>query len=247
MTNGLGENGGVALVTGCGAGIGAAIAQRLAASGLTVLACDFEGISSHDLGQADSQGNIVFHAIDLSSRESVEKAVFAATQLGPLRALVNYTGSMRVALIETVDDAYLKTSLDLDLGGIVRTCSCAVPYFAAHASVVNVGGVVATAGGAPGLSIYAAANGGIEGLTRALAAELGPRGVRVNAVAAGFVQAADGIVGGSAGEKRLAERIPLRRLGALAEVAEAVDFLVSPRSSYITGTVLRVDGGVGVT
>jgi NADP-dependent 3-hydroxy acid dehydrogenase YdfG len=67
--------------------------------------------------------------------------VLVATQLGHFRALVNYTGSMRVALIETVDDAYLKTSLDLDLGGIVRTCSCAAPYFAAHASVVNVGGV----------------------------------------------------------------------------------------------------------
>jgi len=125
---------------------------------------------------------------------------------------------------------------------LVRECVRQLLVQGRGGSVVLVSSVVA-ARGSPGLAVYAATKGGLEAFGRSLARELGPRGIRVNAVAPGFLETELSATLGEADRARIARRTALGRLGTPADVVGAVTFLTSPASAFITGQVLAVDGG----
>lgn len=235
----------VALVTGGTGGIGAAIARRLADSGRTVVAADLEAaLADVDFG---GRADLVLQPVDVSIAASVDAAVAAACRLGRLTSVVNCAGVLRETYAETMADVDIELSLTVNLAGAMRVCRAAVPHLEDGAAIVNITSITAASGSAPGVSVYSATKAGLEGFTRATAVELGPRGIRVNAVAPGFVRApmADAMRAG--GDERLVRLVPLRRIGEPQEIADAVEFLLSTRASYITGTVLVVDGGILAT
>ena len=131
--------------------------------------------------------------------------------------------------------------------GAARVVKAVVPRLATGASIVQIGSIAGAIGRYPRISMYSATKSGLEGFTRVMACELAPEGIRVNCVAPGFILAPfspdwEDISGGN---EALAKLVPLGRLGTGEEIAEVVEFLLSPRSSYVTGATIRVDGGVG--
>lgn len=232
-----------AIVTGGLGGIGRAIADRLAADGLLVLAADVtvpEGATVHSGAAA---GSVVPVPMDVASTASVERAVGAAASAGPLRVVVNCAGILRPNPLSDLRDETLALVLEVNLAGAFRVIRASLPYLASGSSVVNIGSIAARAGSAPGVALYAATKAALEGLTYGLACELGPRGIRVNTVAPGFVNAPMSAMLRSAGDERLLRQVPLGRFAEPSDIAEAVAFLASERASYITGAVIPVDGG----
>lgn len=235
----------VTVVTGGAGGIGTAIVRRLAGSGRTVVAADLEpALAAADLGDPP---DVVLQPLDVTSPPSIDEGIAAAAALGRLTGVVNCAGVLRETRAETMSDADIDLSLAVNLAGAIRVCRAAVLHLADGAAIVNVTSIAAASGSAPAVSVYSATKAGLEGFTRATAVELGRRGIRVNAVAPGFVNAPMAAGMRERGDERLARIVPLRRIGEPEEIAEAVEFLLSPRASYITGAVLVVDGGVLAT
>ena len=159
--------------------------------------------------------------------------------------LVNNAGIIRDSLLATMDQDAWQDVIDTNLTGVYNFCHAVVrPMMSArYGRIVNMSSVAADVGN-PGQSNYAASKGGIEGFTRCLAAELGRRNITVNAVAPGFIETdMTSAVRNAAGDQ-IRKRIPARRIGQPEDVAGAVLFLVSDEASYITGLVVRVDGGL---
>jgi NAD(P)-dependent dehydrogenase (short-subunit alcohol dehydrogenase family) len=234
-----------ALVTGASGGIGAAVAQALAAEGarLVVAARRREPLA----GLAAELGEASPVVLDVSDPESVRAGVGQAAELlGGLDTLVNAAaidcewapvGEMSV---ETWDE-----TIAVNLSGAFYVCRAALPHLVAagDASIVNVTSVAGYTVW-PEDAAYAVSKAGLDLLTRTIAVEYGARGVRANCVSPGVIDAGmtDGIAD-SAERERLAELHPLARLGLAEEVAEAVVWLCSEASSFTTGSVVRVDGG----
>ena len=235
---------GVAIVTGGAGGIGSAIVHRLASAGHIVVAADLPDA----LAPAAFDGDVVGHPVDVTSTESVGLLVDDAAARGPLTAVVNCAGVLRHTALDAMTDADIELSLSVNLAGAMRIIRAAAPQLADGAAIVNITSIAGSSGNPVGVSVYSASKAGLEGYTRAMAIELAPREIRVNAIAPGFVDApmAAGVRTAS-GDDRLKRLVPLRRIGKPSEIADAVEFLLSPRASYITGTVLVVDGGVLAT
>jgi 3-oxoacyl-[acyl-carrier protein] reductase len=229
----------VAFVTGAAGGIGQAICASLARSGFTV----YGGDLSVDTEHAD--GAVVLAPLDIRSAESVDKAVAAAASLGSITAVVNCAGIVRHTPLDAMSDDDVLAVWNVNVAGAARVCRAAVPHMPAGSAIVNIGSVTARSGRLRGASAYGASKAGVEGLTRYLALELAPR-IRVNAVVPGYINVpmSPSMQAVSGGEERLAEMVPLGRLGETSEIADTVDYLLSPRASYITGSVLVVDGGL---
>ncbi len=241
----------VAFVTGGAGGIGAAIVDRLASSGFTVVSADLASAwsapdSDPARGRTPESGPVVTTDLDVRSVDSIETALELAAGLGPLHAVVNCAGLLRDTKIDALSDENLDALLGVNLAGTIRVCRAAAPRLVDGGAVVNISSIAAASGGARGVSVYGATKAGVEGFTRALACELGGRNVRVNALEPGFVRAPMSAVmlNRAGGEERLAAAVPLGRLGEPEEIAEVVEFLCSARASYVTGTVIVVDGGV---
>ena len=236
----------VALVTGATRGIGRAIAQALAAQGAKVVgtATGQAGAASIGADLAPSGGRGI--VLDVNDGEALQAAVDAiVAQDGGLHILVNNAGITRDTLAMRMKDADWDAVLDTNLKAVFRASRAVLRVMMKqrHGRIVNITSVVGASGNA-GQANYAAAKAGVAGLTRALARELGSRGITVNCVAPGFI-ATDMTDGLAESQKAaLLAQIPVGRLGTPQEVADAVLFLASPAAAYVTGSELHVNGGM---
>jgi 3-oxoacyl-[acyl-carrier protein] reductase len=244
-------DGKVALVTGGSRGIGAAICTELAAAGATVAvnyvrnAEAAERVCS-EIAAAGGTAQAV--AGDVSSSEAARALVSGVEEsVGPIEILVNNAGITRDNLIMKLSADDWQQVIDTNLAGAFFTCQAVSrPMLKRRAgSIVNVSSIVGVHGNA-GQTNYAASKAGLIGLTKSLAKELGVRGIRVNAIAPGYITTE--ITAGlpEAARDAILAGTPLGRLGEPADVARAVRFLVSDAASFITGDVLAVDGGLGI-
>lgn len=230
-------NGKHALVTGGTAGIGLACARLLAAAGAEVTVTGRDP----DRGRAATGERIRFRRADMSDPDSVR---MLAGAVGEVDILVNNAAAFPGALTVEQDEAVFVRTVDTNVRGAYFLTAALVAEMAGRGrgSVVNVTSMVASKG-VPGASAYSATKAALESLTRTWATEFGPAGVRVNAVAPGPTRT-DGVAA-EWGESNdaLGRSLPLGRTAEPEEIAEAVLFLASDRASFITGTVLHVDGG----
>jgi 3-oxoacyl-[acyl-carrier protein] reductase len=237
------------LVTGGSRGIGQAIAVELARAGAAVALTYRSGAAGaaetvKAVEEAGSQGLAL--ACDVADLEAVEAAVAETSQkLGPIGICVNNAGVTQDQLILRMKPEDFDQVVATNLRGTWNLCRVVSrPMVKARwGRIINLSSVVAQMGN-PGQSNYAASKGGVEALTRSLAQELGSRGITVNSVAPGFIetQMTEGL-GGDVIEG-LKGRIPLGRLGSVADVAYAVRFLSTDEAAYVTGQVLHVNGGL---
>ena len=235
----------VALVTGGAGGIGSAIARELAALGYLPA---ITYLTSEDAAKALAAelGGVALRC-DVTDAGSV-KAAFAALEAGPgmPEVLINNAGRAWRGLLQDMTDAEWREVASVALDGAFYCCREALPAMirARRGCVVNVSSVWGEVGGSCEAA-YSAAKAGLIGLTRALAKEVGPSGVRVNCVAPGCIETAMLAEFSAEDKAAMAEETPLGRIGTPEDVARAVAFLVSDRAAFITGQVLSVGGGFG--
>ncbi len=243
--------GATALVTGAGRGIGRAVALSLAAAGADVAVNDFadEAACRAVVAEIESLGRkgLVVMA-DVSDEEQVNSMVERAeTELGPLGIVVNNAGITRDNVVMMMDSADFDSVIATHLRGTFLVSKAAARRMFRRRSgcIVNLASVVGRRGNA-GQANYAAAKAGIIGLTKSLAKELGARGVRVNAIAPGYIDTPMTQALSEEIRKAIVDATPLRRMGAAEDVAGAVVFLASSQARFVTGVVLPVDGGLGI-
>jgi 3-oxoacyl-[acyl-carrier protein] reductase len=231
-----------ALVTGGSRGIGRAIALELAAAGAQVTLSYRSG--KEEAEQCAREAGGVAVQADVSDADAARRLVAAA---GELDILVNNAGLTRDGLIARMSDEDWHEVIETNLSGVFHTCRAAVRGMMKRrsGSIVNVSSIVGVHGN-PGQTNYAASKAGIIGFTKALARELGTRGVRANVIAPGYIDTRlTDVIAGEMKELMLANT-PLGRFGKPEEVAGAVRFLCSDEAAFITGDVLLVDGGLGM-
>lgn len=224
----------VAFVTGAASGIGAATADRLAATGWRVVGAD--------LREADG---VV--SCDVVSTQSVERAIGRCVdEHGSLDAVVNAAGlGYPVRFLEATDDVWREV-LEVNLMGTVRVCRAALPHLRGSAQpargVVNFASQAAKTGGLLIGAPYSAAKAAVLCLTKTLAAEFAADGIRVNAVAPGIIDTP--FLDRVPGIRERGAQLPLGRVGRPEEVASVVSFLLSSEASYLTGEIVDVNGGL---
>jgi 3-oxoacyl-[acyl-carrier protein] reductase len=247
VANGFGSlDGKVALVTGGSRGIGAAISRELAKAGARVALNYRAGQEAAD-EIAGEIGGLAIQA-DVSNPEEVQALIERVEgELGDIDALVNNAGVTRDTLIARMTDDDWQTVIDTNLRGTFNTSRAVSRKMLRRraGSIVNLSSVVGVHGN-PGQANYAASKAGIIGLTKALARELGSRGVRVNAIAPGYIATELTDVLNDEQRGLILQNTPLGRLGEPEDIAGAVRFLCSDEAAFITGEVLLVDGGLGM-
>jgi 3-oxoacyl-[acyl-carrier protein] reductase len=247
MTSDFGSlEGKVALVTGGARGIGEAISRELARAGARVAVGYRSGQEAADAVAADIAGTAIQGDVgNPAEAQAVIERV--EEELGDLDVLVNNAGVTRDTLIARMSDEDWEEVIETNLRGTFNTCRAVSRKMLRRRSgaIVNVTSVVGLHGNI-GQANYAASKAGIIGLTKALARELGTRGVRVNAVAPGYISTALTDVLSEEIRGTILGNTPLGRLGEPVDVAAAVRFLCSDEAAFITGEVLLVDGGLGM-
>lgn len=236
----------VALVTGASRGIGRAIALALAEQGVAVVGTATSEAGAAAIGAALAGQGGQGIVLDVNDGAALEAAVQAIlTQRGALHILVNNAGITRDTLALRMKDGDWDAVLDTNLKAVFRASRAVMRTMMKqrYGRIVNITSVVGASGNA-GQANYAAAKAGVAGMTRALARELGGRGVTVNCVAPGFIATDMTESLPEAQREALLQQIPLGRLGTPQEIADAVVFLASPQAAYVTGTELHVNGGM---
>jgi 3-oxoacyl-[acyl-carrier protein] reductase len=237
----------VALVTGASRGIGRAIAAELAGRGLKVI-----GTATTDAGAQAIGDALAAHpgcrglGLNVNDAAGVDAAIDAIVkEHGGLQVLVNNAGITRDTLAMRMKDDDWDAVIETNLKAVFRTSRAVMRTMMKqrYGRIVNITSVVGASGN-PGQANYAAAKAGVAGMTRALARELGSRGITVNCVAPGFIETDMTKALSEAQTSALMAQIPLGRLGHASDIAHAVAFLASPQAGYITGTELHVNGGM---
>jgi 3-oxoacyl-[acyl-carrier protein] reductase len=235
----------VALVTGASRGIGAAIADALAAAGHRVAGTATSEAGAEAIGSRLGNAGAGF-VLDVADDSSVERALAAIEErLGAPLVVVNNAGITRDNLLLRMKPEEWSDVLDTNVGGLYRLCRRVLrPMMKARfGRIVNLSSVIARMGNA-GQSNYAASKAAIEGFTRALAQEVGSRGITVNAIAPGFIETEMTAAIGEGQREALLSRVPLGRLGRAEEVAALAVFLASEQAGYVTGETVHVNGGL---
>jgi 3-oxoacyl-[acyl-carrier protein] reductase len=237
----------VALVTGASRGIGAAIAHELAHRGVRVI-----GTATTDDGAAKVSHALAAYAsckgakLDVNDASAAEALVDSIVkEHGGLQILVNNAGITRDMLAMRLKDEDWDAVLDTNLKAVFRLSRAVMRTMMKqrYGRIVSITSVVGASGN-PGQANYAAAKAGVAGMTRALARELGSRGITVNCIAPGFIETDMTASLPEEQQKALLGQIPLGHLGKPADIAHAVAFVASPEAAYITGQEIHVNGGM---
>jgi len=241
----------ICIVTGAAQGIGLATACKFAREGAHVIVCDLkpEGVEAavsacRAQGPQEHRG----HVVDVTDRVSVDLMVNAVlAEFGRIDVLVNNAGITKDARLQKMTLTQFDAVIDVNLRGVFHCAQAVADTMVAQGAgvILNASSVVGIYGNF-GQTNYAATKFGVIGFTKTWSRELGPKGVRVNAVAPGFVETP---ILGTVPDKVLAEmcqHVPLRRLGKPEEIANVYAFLASDEASYVNGAVLEVSGGMTV-
>jgi 3-oxoacyl-[acyl-carrier protein] reductase len=238
----------LALVTGASRGIGRAIALELGKLGFAVAGTATSAAGAAAIGQYLAQAGISGAGLVMDVTDAAQVTVVLGEiqqRFGDIRVLVNNAGITRDNLLLRMRDEEWDSVLDTDLKSAYRLCKLALrPMMKARSGrIINISSVVGAMGNA-GQTNYSAAKAGLIGFTKALAREVGSRGITVNCVAPGFIDT--DMTRALSDEQRsaLIAHVPLARFGDAAEVAACVGFLASPGAGYITGATLHVNGGM---
>ena len=241
-----------AIVTGGASGIGLAISERLAGDGTAVAVFDRDGAAAADaaakIGAAG--GNAVGLTVDVTDRAAIDGGVAdVQARLGPPTILVNCAGLQGFDPFLKITPEQWDRILAVNLTGTFNCCQAVVPHMieAGWGRIVNISSSSAQ-GGQPLMTHYVAAKAGVIGFTKALALELGPKGITVNTIPPGFIDTPmlraseeKGFLG--PGVEHHAAQTPVRRVGRPDDIAAACAFLVSDEAGYVTGQVIGVNGG----
>lgn len=242
-------NGKTAFITGGGSGLGRAAAERFAEEGATVIVADIDYAGAKETADR-IEGEAAAHELDVRDFGAFQNAVHATTEEYGLDVILNNAGIMHDPTpMEQLDPADLDRVIDINVKGVWNGTAAALPQFKEQGSgsIVNTASLAGIIG-SPQLSGYSLSKGAVVNLTRAVAAEAGPDGVRVNAVCPGMTET-ELLTGGRSDEEweelasRMATEYPLRRLGRPEDVANAMLFLASEEAGWITGETLVIDGG----
>ena len=239
----------VALITGAARGIGATIALALAAEGTDIAVVDYgeKSAAEETLAKIAERGvRVAYYRCDVSdfaAAKATADAVFK--DFGKIDILVNNAGVTADKLLVRMEEADWDRVININLKGCFNMIKHVTPYMMRkrYGRIVSISSVVGLMGNA-GQANYSASKAGIIGLTKTVAKEFAPRGVTANAVAPGFIKTAMTDALSEEQKQAMYKLIPLGKLGETEDIAEAVLFLVSDRARYLTGEVLRVDGGM---
>ncbi len=232
----------IALVTGATRGIGAAIAAELKAQGAVVIGTATSQAGADKINAAGVQG-VVLNVTDGAAVDALVDSI--VKEHGGLHIVVNNAGITRDTLAMRMKDEQWDEVADTNLKAVFRVSRAAIKPMMKQRQgrIINITSVVGAAGN-PGQANYAAAKAGVAGMTRALAQELGSRGITVNCIAPGFIATDMTAELPEAQKAALLAKIPVGRLGEAAEIAHTAAFLASPQAAYITGHELHVNGGM---
>ena len=239
----------VALVTGAGRGIGATIARTLAADNTDIAVVDYGEESSAAAALqaiAEAGAAVRYYRCDVSDFAAAKAVTDSvAKDFGKIDILVNNAGVTADKLIMRMNEEDWDRVLSINLKGCFNMVKHVTPYMMRkrYGRIVSISSVVGLMGNA-GQANYAASKAGIIGLTKTVAKEFGSRGITANAVAPGFIKTAMTDALTEEQKQAMYKMIPLGRLGETQDIADAVKFLVSDAAAYITGVVLKVDGGM---